>query len=206
MNYFIYISHNNTYCGQVDLKSIFLNKKAGEGYNWLHLTIRYFAPLFLMTVLYSAVAITLKSGQKALRDASPKIRGQRYLKKRRQATQMAVVILVLFYICVIPHTLLHFVYFWRHSCSFLRSFHFLAIFLLLLSSVVNPIICLSFVESYRRGLENIMCYFCGVHDNKRAKRERITLRRIRNLSSENFERPSKANNFQETFDIVRKAQ
>ena len=198
---------NNTYCSQVDLKSIFLTEEAGEGYNWLHLTIRYFAPLFLMTVLYSAVAITLKSGKNALGDSSLKIRGQLYLKKRRQATQMAVVILVLFYICVIPHTLLHFVYFWRHSCAFRETFYFLASFLLLLSSVVNPIICLSFVESYRRGLKNIMCYFCGMQDNKRAKRERITLKRIRNLSGENFERTSKnSNNFQETFDTVQKVE
>ena len=194
---------NNTFCSQVNIKSIFPNKEAGEGYHWLHLTIRYFAPLFLMTVLYSAIAITLKSGKNALGDASPKIRGQLYLKKRRQATQMAVVILVLFYICVIPHTLLHFVYFWRHSCAFRKTFYFLASFLLLLSSVVNPIICLSFVESYRRGLKNIMCYFCGMQNNKRAKRERITLRRIRNLSGENFERTSKdSDNFQETFDTV----
>ena len=128
---------------------------------------------------------------------------QHPVKKQRQAVKMAIFILVLFYICVIPHTLLHFVYFWRHSCAFLRSFYFLAIFLLLLSSVVNPIICLSFVESYRRGLKNIICYFCGVHDNDRAKRERITLKRIRNLSGENFERTSKnSDNFQETFDTV----
>ena len=196
---------NNTYCSRVNIKSIFPNEEADEGYNWLHLTIRYFAPLFLMTVLYSAVAITLKSGKNALRDALPTIRGQIYFKKRRQATQMAVVILVLFYICVIPHTSLHFVYFWRHSCAFLRSFHFLATFLLLLSSVVNPIICLSFVKSYRRGLKNIICYFCGVQDNKRAKSERITLKKIRNLSGENFERPSKdSNNLQETFDHVQR--
>ena len=135
----LYEFDNSKYCSQVDLKSIFPNK---EGYHLLHLTIRYFAPLFLITVLYTAIAITLKNGKKALGDAPSKIRGQCYLKKRRQATQMAVVILVLFYICVIPHTSLHFVYLWRHSCVFLRSYYFLAIFLLLLSSVVNPVICL----------------------------------------------------------------
>ena len=195
---------NNTYCSQVDLKSIFPTKEAGEGYNWLHLTIRYFAPLFLMTVLYSAVAITLKSGKNALGGASIKIRGQLYLKKRRQATQMAIVILVLFYICIIPYTLSRLEKFiWRPSCAFLRSFTFIAYFMLHFSTVVNPIICLSFVESYRRGLKNIMCYFCGMQDNKRAKGERITLKRIRNLSGDNFERTSKdSDNFQETFDTV----
>ena len=200
----LYEFDNNTYCSQIDLKSIFPNK---EGYNWLHLTIRYFAPLLLITVLYTAIAITLKRRRKALADTLPSVPEQRYLKKRRQATQMVIVILVLFYICVIPHTLLHFVYLWRHSCAFLRSFYSLAIFLLLLSSVVNPIICLSFVESYRRGLKNIMCYFCAMQDNKRVKRERITLKRIRNLSGKNCERTSKdSNNLQETFDILQKVQ
>ena len=200
----LYEFDNNTYCSQIDLKSIFPNK---EGYNWLHLTIRYFAPLLLITVLYTAIAITLKRRRKALADTLPSVPEQRYLKKRRQATQMVIVILVLFYICVIPHTLLHFVYLWRHSCAFLRSFYSLAIFLLLLSSVVNPIICLSFVESYRRGLKNIMCYFCAMQDNKRVKRERITLKRIRNLSGKNCEGTSKdSNNFQEPFDILQKVQ
>ena len=38
----------------------------------------------------------------------PNVPEQRYLKKRRQATQMAAIILVLFYICVIPYTVLRF--------------------------------------------------------------------------------------------------
>lgn len=71
----------------------------------------------------------------------------------------------------------------------------------LLSSVVNPMICLSFVESYRRGLRNIVCYFCGMRDDNSAKRERITLKVIRNLIGENCQRTSKdTDNFQETVD------
>ena len=182
---------NNTYCSRVNIKSIFPNNGAIEVYHWLHLTIRYFAPLFLTTILYSAIAIVLKRGKQALTDTSSNVPGQRYLKKRRQATQMAVVILVLFYICVIPHTIMDFVHFWRQSCAFLRSFYFIAIFLLLSSTVVNPIICLSFVESYRRGFRNIVCCFFGVRDNKRKRNERITLKGIRNLSGENCQRNSK---------------
>ena len=181
-------SGNNTFCASVSKNSTFLNKGSFEAYNWLHLTIRIFAPLFLMTLLYSAIAITLKKGTKALTDNPPKIGGQRYLKKRRQATQMAVVILVLFYICVIPYSLLSFVESSRPSCDFQRSFYLIAIFMFFLSSVVNPIICLSFVESYRRGLKNIVCYFCGIRDSKRAKQQRITLKEVKNLSGENCER------------------
>ena len=130
---------------------------------------------------------------------------QHSVKKRRQATKMAVVILVLFYICLIPYTLLRFVNYLRPSCAFQRSFSFIAVFMFLLSSVVNPIICLSFVESYRRGLRNIVCYFCGMRDDNSAKRERITLKGIRNLIDESCQRTSKdTDTFQETFDTDQK--
>ena len=179
-------SGNNTFCASVSKKTTFLNKGSFEAYNWLHLTIRIFAPLFLITILYTAIAITLKRRRKALANTLPNVPEQRYLKKRRQATQMAIVILVLFYICVIPYTVLRFKTFGRRSCTFLRSFtRFIAHFMLHFSTVVNPIICLSFVESYRGGLKNLLCYFCGMHGNKRAKREQITLKGIKNLSGEN---------------------
>ena len=179
-------SGNNTFCASVSKNSTFLNKGSFEAYNWLHLTIRIFAPLFLITILYTAIAITLKRRRKALANTLPNVPEQRYLKKRRQAAQMAIVILVLFYICVIPYTVLRFETFGRRSCTFRRSFtRFIARFMLHFSTVVNPIICLSFVESYRGGLKNLLCYFCGMHGNKRAKREQITLKGIKNLSGEN---------------------
>jgi len=59
------------------------------------------------------------------------------------------------------------------------------------------------VESYRRGLRNIVCYFCGIRDNKRAKREQITIEGTRNLPGGNCQRTSNdTDNFQETFDTV----
>ena len=192
---------NSTYCSPVNIKSVFPSKEGDAAYNWLHVTIRFFAPLLVITVLYTAIAISLKRRTKALRNVARF--EQHSVKKRRQATQMAVVILVLFYICVIPYTLLRFVNFWKPSCAFLRSFYFISILMFFSSSVVNPIICLSFVESYRRGLRNIVCYICGTPDNNRAKRERITLRGIRNLAGENCQRTSKdRDKFQETFETA----
>ena len=176
---------NNTFCFLVSKQSIFLSKGDLDGpYFWLHLTIQFFAPLFIITVLYTAIAITLKRRKRALADSLPNEPEQRYLKKRRQATQMAGVILVLFYICVIPYTLVRLEKFWRPSCPFLKSFTFIAYFMLHFCTVVNPIICLSFVESYRRGLKSLLCYFCGMV-NTRSKRDQITLKGIRNLPGEN---------------------
>ena len=193
---------NSTYCSPVNMKSIFPNKEGDAAYNWLHVTIRFLAPLLVITVLYTAIAISLKRRSKALRNVA-QYEQQHSVKKRRQATQMAVIILVLFYICVIPYTLLRFDDVWKPSCAFLRSFYFISILMFFSSSVVNPIICLSFVESYRRGLRNIVCYFCGTSDNKRAKRERVTVKGIRNLAGENCQRSSKdTRSFHETFETA----
>jgi len=177
---------NNTFCFSLaNKKSIFPNEKAFQGYYWLHVTICFLAPLFLITVLYTAIVISLKRRSKNLVN-SAQYKRQHSVKRRRQATKMVIVILVLFYICVIPNTLLRFVNsFTRPSCAIQRSFTFISNFMFSLSSVVNPIICLSFVQSYRRGLKNLVCCFCGMQDNKRAKRARITLKRIRNLPGEN---------------------
>ena len=189
---------NNTLCGLVNKESFFLNKGAFQGYYWLHVTIQFLAPLFVITVLYITIVIFLKRRSKAFTNVVQNER-QRSARKRRQATKMAVVILVLFYICVIPYTLLSFRKYLRPSCAFLRSFLFIAVFMFFLSSVVNPIICLSFVESYRRGLKSMVCCFCRMQDNKRANRERITLKGMRNLPGENCQRTSKdMDKFQET--------
>ena len=169
---------NNTLCDITKNESVFPNEGAYQGYYWLHVTIRLLAPLFVITVLYIAIVISLKRRRKALLNVA-QYEPQHSVKKRRQATQMAVAILVLFYICVIPYTVLIFVTHLRPSCAFV----FIAVFMFMSSSVVNPIICLSFVESYRRGLKSIVCCFCRMQDNKRAKRERVALKGMRSLSA-----------------------
>jgi len=174
---------NDAFCSSVSYKIFPTHEAIAAGYYWLHVTI-FLAPLFFITVLYSGVVISLKRRSKALMNAAQCER-QHSVKKRGQATKMAIVILVLFYICVIPHTLSHFVNYFRRSCAFQLSFTFISDFMFFLSPVVNPIICLSFVESYRRVLKSIVCYFCGMQDNKTGKREQITLQRIRNIPGEN---------------------
>ena len=176
---------NNTFCLLVNMQSLFFNEEAREGYYWLHVIIRCLAPLLLITVLYTAIVVTLKRQSKAFTDAA-RCQIQRALKKRRQATQMAVVIIVLFYICVIPYNLSRLVVFWKPSCAFRKTFYSIAVFMLFLSSVVNPIIRLSFVSSYRRGLRNIVCYFCKLRNqSNEAKHERITLKEVKTLRGEN---------------------
>ena len=170
---------NNAFCTVVDKQSIFPNTEAVEGYYWFHVTIRFIAPLFLSTILDSAIAISLKRQNKALKDTLPTISEQRYLKKRRKATQMAVVILVLFNLCVIPYTALHFSERWKRFCAFWRLFQCLAILMFFSSSMANPVICLSFVESYRRGLKNILCPCSRMQNNNLvATRKQVTSEKL----------------------------
>ena len=169
--------HNNTICTSVNLKSIFPSEQAVEVYYWFHLTLRYAVTLFVIAVLYTAIAIALKKQSKALADTAP---NEHCLKKRRQAIQMAVVIVVLFYMCVLPYTLQRFIKV-RPSCAFQNPFNILAELMMCLSTVVNPVICLLFVESYRRGLRNILCPCSRRRNNRNAKREAITLKGIKNL-------------------------
>jgi len=178
---------NMRFCVVIYPEEVFPNQEAIAAYTWLHVTFVSIAPLFVITVLYSAIAISLKRQNRALSDSAPSL--QRHsLKKRRQAIQMAVVIVVFFYIVAIPQTLLYFTSQLGRSwpCAFLRpSIYFIVNFALCSSSVVNPIICLSFVGSYRRGLRNILCSCCRKRNNKVTRCEQITLRRIKHIPDGN---------------------
>ena len=152
---------NDTFCTETNLESFFHNQKtqkANETYMfvWVQFTLLIIAPLLVITILYTAIAVNLRIQKKALAGTPPNI--QRHaMKKRRQAIKMAVAILILFYLCVTPHTLLYFIHYWRPSCATRIVLYFVTSFSFFLSSIVNPIICLSFVESYRRGLKHILC-------------------------------------------------
>ncbi|XP_078382262.1 QRFP-like peptide receptor [Oculina patagonica] len=173
---------NNTYCFQSNTESLFANQEAIAAYNWLRTTFVNIAPLFLLTILYFAIGVSLKRQNKALTDAATNAQ-RNSLKKRRQAIKMSVVIVVLFYICVIPSIFLQFlIYQARPPCG-LQFFYFFVFLLYCASSTVNPIICLSFVESYRRGLRNILCPCSRMRNSEIAKREQITLKEIKPLDS-----------------------
>jgi len=177
---------NNTFCVVIyKAGPVFPNQEAIAAHIWLHATFVSIAPLFVITVLYSIIAISLKRQIKVLKDTTASL--QRHsLRKRKQAIQMTVAIVVLFYICVIPQTLVYFISHLGPSCDFLRPpIYFIAIFALCLSSVVNPTVCLTFVQSYRQGLRNILCSFVTKRNNKVTKCEQISLKRIRHFPDEN---------------------
>lgn len=186
------VTASGTVCKEVDSESVFSDQEAITTYLWLQFTFLYIGPLFSITILYTAIAIALKKRNKALANTEPNVKRSQSMRNRRQAMLMAVVIMVLYYICVTPHTLLHFVPFWRPSCAFLRVLIFMASFSIYSSSIVNPTICLTFVKSYRRGLRNILCPCSRLPKEKMTKpRGQITLKKIKNLTKESRPRHSK---------------
>ncbi|XP_078346199.1 QRFP-like peptide receptor [Oculina patagonica] len=179
------VQQNNTYCIEVsNTESVFTSQEFIAAYFWLQAMLFGIAPLSLITILYTAIAIALKRQSKVLADTATNVQ-QHAFKKRRQAIRMSVVIIVMFYICVIPYTILHLSSYLSTSCATYKLPYFFARLMYYSSSIVNPIICLSFVESYRRGLRNILCPCSRMRNSVMAKREQVTLKEIKNLPKEN---------------------
>ena len=175
---------SDTVCEEKNMESYLLNENSATvAYIWFQFVLLIIAPLVVTTILYTAITITLQMQKKALAGTPPNAQ-RNAMKKRRQAIKMAVAIVMLFYLCVIPHTLLYFIPYWRPSCAIQRVVYFVASFSFYLSTTVNPIICLSFVESYRRGLKNILCPCVRKRNNMIAKCEQISLKKIRSLVDE----------------------
>ena len=192
-------ANKNTLCSYTGGESVY-NSDVSMAFLLAQLFLLFIAPLVVLTVLYTAIAIALKRQNRALNDTTQNL--QRHSeRKRRRAIRMAVIIVALFYICVIPLTLSYFSANWSLSCVSQKLLFSLAGFTFSSSSMINPIVCLSFVESYRRGLRNILCPCTKTADNMTAKRKHVTLQGVKILSGENCRRVLKVTeNYKETLN------
>ena len=200
------VRDNNTFCEEITSKSVIASQEAGVAYRWLQTTIHIFAPLSLLTVLYTAIAVALKRQSKALANPGPNIQ-RTIFKKRKRAIQLSVVTMVMYYLCVSAPTLARLVTLadWELPCAFRKVLGVLSIVFVYTSTTVNPVICLSFVQSYRRGLRNILCSCFRKRNNEKPKpkREKITLKDIKNCSEQSHQRDSKVTrDYEETLDTV----
>ena len=141
------------------------------------------APLVVLTVLYSAIAVSLRRQDKAL--CSQSAQHFQVHQRKRRAIKMAFFIMVAFYICVLP--MLSYFILWEYdvalSCLFSSTLLFIASLMLYLSSAINPVICMTFVQSYRHGLREIFNFCCCKRSTTRNvemnEQEEINLQRIR---------------------------
>lgn len=137
-------------------------------------------PMVGMTITYSFIAVTLRRQDNVLRSQS--VQGA-YQQKRR-AIKMALFTMSAFYICVLPMMIVFILWEYkiRLPCSFSRVYLFFAALMLYLSSVINPVICISFVQSYRLGLRDIFyscwCKRTTARNNEVGDHQEVNLQRM----------------------------
>ena len=116
------------------------------------------APLLLVTILYFAIAVTLRRQNKTLRCTAVKEHSQRKTK----AIRMSLCIIVTFNLSALVYTILTIASLQSEapdlSCFAHNILWFLALLGMYLCSVVNPFICFTFVKSYRRGVREIFTW------------------------------------------------
>ena len=160
-----------------------------DDFNTAYSNITYFrvrtaltliAPLVAMTILYCVIAVTLRRQDKALQCRAVHQKNQR----KRRAIKMAVCVMAAFYICNLPLLIAYIVFESGITVSCLAWF--LTYVLFYLSSTINPIICMAFVQSYRRGLREIFDPCCSKRMTTysmetTSEPEQITLQEIREI-------------------------
>ncbi|XP_078374362.1 QRFP-like peptide receptor [Oculina patagonica] len=126
-------------------------------YHFVRTILFIVAPLVATTTLYCVIAVTLRKKHKTLRGSSVHQKDQR----KQQAIKMTLCVIAAFYICNIP-TLISLLFDESQitiSCSFSKVLWALVRVTFYLSTTVNPIICMTFVKSYRQGFKEVtMCW------------------------------------------------
>ena len=119
----------------------------------IRIYVLHITPLIIITILYCVIAVTLRSQDKALRGYGMLRKDQR----KRKAIMVSLCVMAAFYICTLPTDLLNIVkeYNFPVFSAFEKPFAFFSVLMFYLPSTIDPIICFSFVGSYRRGLKEI---------------------------------------------------
>ena len=148
-------------------------------YKTVRIGLFIIGPLITVTILYCVIAVTLRKQDRSLRGASVHQKDQR----KKQAIKMTVCVIAAFYICIFPSALLNALNVNQISCSVFKMLRFISDAMLYSSSTMNPIICMTFVHSYRQGFKEIlMCWrkcFTTRSNLETSQSEEITLQDMR---------------------------
>ena len=144
----LYLFGDEVVCTQ-DLHTTAFSYKA---YARVYTALFHVAPLIVMTILYSVVAMTLRRQDKILHGRQD---GHQKTQRKHEATKMSLCIVGTFYICVLPFILYLILleYEIKLSCLLYKVAWHLGHIMLCCSSATNPIICMTFVGNYRRGFK-----------------------------------------------------
>ena len=142
-------------------------------------TFLFIVPLIIIAISYCAIAITLRKQDRALQC------GHQSNQRKRQAIKMSFCVMLSFYFLILPLTIVanllpdQKVF---KSCSVRQNISLLVQLALYTSSTVNPIICIAFVQSFRRGLTEILpCYYSKnlkVEERRKSNQQEIRLERF----------------------------
>ena len=135
---------------------------------WINIVAIVFFPLVIMTILYSAIGATLCRRRKVQRISLGRVNQMN--KRSQQAIKMSICIMVAFYLCTIcPAAILILKVSGKWTdlelspalCSLDNFIWFFFLLGMYLFTITNPLICLTFVESYRLELKQILaCRKC----------------------------------------------
>ena len=142
----------------------------------------YIVPLVTITILYCLIILALRRQDKVLRCAED----HQLVQRKRRAIKMTLCIIIANYICSSPLLFLNLLLrYQKVSCSLVRELSFFGYLLFFSPSTINPLICMTFVKSYRSGLKQIcQSFWCHCpttrynYNMEAAQHEPITFQNI----------------------------
>ena len=132
------------------------------------LLLLFCIPFSLIIILYTSIFVKLKS-QKCVGEPSSNANQQR-LKRHWDVLKMSIAIVLGFAVCWVPLTTHYFIsssephsqYAETLSCSVLRSWPVIVIFMAHTNCAINPCICFTFSGNYRRGLWSLLSEWANI--------------------------------------------
>ncbi|XP_078381520.1 G-protein coupled receptor 15-like [Oculina patagonica] len=136
-------------------------------------------PLVAITILYCVIAVRLRRQDNFLQ-----CRVHQKDQRKQRAIKMSFCIMAAFYMSFLP--MLSFFLIRQYEiavpCLFWKALWFLAPSAVYFSSMLNPIICMLFIQSYRHGLKEILnsccCKRLNTHNMETGEQQEISLQEI----------------------------
>ena len=121
--------------------------------------IFFYISMTFLIIIYSTILMNLKS-QKMPGEQSANAQQQRP-KRNRNVSSMAIVIVVGFVLCWLPHSIIILAFGEDNSwnCGARYVGYNVATIMLFSNCAVNPCICFIFSGNYRQELKRLLCYF-----------------------------------------------
>ena len=165
---------NKTYCAPN-----FDQKKSQEAYFIVIFVCLIAIPACLVTILYSAVILSLNRSRDTRGEGPSRYMMAVRLREDKKVVRMIIAILVAFIVCVMPINiyaiLFYFVWDWKIPCG-MENFGFSAFFILYSNSSINSCIYFTLNDKYRQGFQNILKAFPFVKKKAAKSRESLGLR------------------------------